>query len=463
MRNGNGLRLGAVVAVLGVVAAACGSSGGSSSTTVAGSTAAPSTAAASTPASTPASTGSSTASTTGSTTEANKASATGITADTITIGAAFPLTGPASSSFGPDTQKGMQARFDMENANGGVFGRKLMLVTADDGGGPQAALTAAKLLETKNIFAELSWSPFMFGAYREYQAKGIPVVGGSFDGPEWGDPTNRNMFTFLGSDPHYPAATTFAQFMKDKGATKLAGIGYGDSPSSSANVKNTLAAFKSLGGTVALENTTIPFGSTDMTAAALQVKQSGADGLYVPMVLNSDIAAVKTARQAGAPLKSILLSGVGYDQNTLKDPATVQDLQGVSMTTSYRPIEVNNQATQDYVAAIKKYGNYEGIPSFGFAGGWFSADLLIYALKNAGSNNPTAKSFIDDFHSKVKGYDGNGILPDKIDFSTDWGKGSLGVSATNCGFVVTLQGSKFVPENNGEALCGKTVPGSEVK
>jgi hypothetical protein len=37
------------------------------------------------------------------------------------------------------------------------------------------------------------------------------------------------------------------------------------------------------------------------------------------------------------------------------------------------------------------------------------------------------------------------------------------VSATNCGFVVTLQGSKFVPENNGEALCGKTVPGSEVK
>src|SRR4029450_6400775 len=153
---------------------------------------------------------------------------------------------------------------------------------------------APKLLEAKNIFAELSWSPFMFGAYREYQAKGIPVVGGAFHGPGWGDPTNRNMFTFLGSDPRYPAATTFAQFLKDKGASKLAGVGAADSPSSRSNVQDTVAALTSLWGTVALENPSIPFGSTDMTAAALQIKQSGADGLYVPMGLNADTAAATT-------------------------------------------------------------------------------------------------------------------------------------------------------------------------
>jgi ABC-type branched-subunit amino acid transport system substrate-binding protein len=59
----------------------------------------------------------------------NTASAPGVTATTVKIGLITSVTGASSSTFG-DTAQGAQARFDVQNANGGVNGRKLDLVWA---------------------------------------------------------------------------------------------------------------------------------------------------------------------------------------------------------------------------------------------------------------------------------------------------------------------------------------------
>jgi len=72
----------------------------------------------------------------------NEASDTGITADSIKIGATYPLTGVAAPGYS-EIPTGVQAYFDYVNDNGGVNGRKIDYVFKDDGYNPTPACSTA--------------------------------------------------------------------------------------------------------------------------------------------------------------------------------------------------------------------------------------------------------------------------------------------------------------------------------
>jgi ABC-type branched-subunit amino acid transport system substrate-binding protein len=63
----------------------------------------------------------------------------GVTADTITFGQAAVLEGPASA-LGLGMQMGLNAAFDEINAKGGVHGRKIKLISVNDGYEPDRAI-----------------------------------------------------------------------------------------------------------------------------------------------------------------------------------------------------------------------------------------------------------------------------------------------------------------------------------
>ena len=76
----------------------------------------------------------------------------GVTADTITFGQAAVLEGPASA-LGLGMQLGLNAAFNEINAKGGVHGRKLKLISANDGYEPDRAIAATKkLIEEDKVF-----------------------------------------------------------------------------------------------------------------------------------------------------------------------------------------------------------------------------------------------------------------------------------------------------------------------
>src|SRR5215471_9918123 len=170
-----GIGAAVMVTALAILTAACSSSSKSSSSS--GGT-----------------TGGTTGSSTGSSSGSNTASAPGVTKDTIKIGFITSATGNASSTFA-DSAKGAQARISALNDAGGINGRKITLVTADDQSSVSGDLTAAQDLVNKGVFAIIDYTPYAFGGYRYLQQKGIPVTGGSFDGPEWGKQPNTNMFS----------------------------------------------------------------------------------------------------------------------------------------------------------------------------------------------------------------------------------------------------------------------------
>jgi ABC-type branched-subunit amino acid transport system substrate-binding protein len=81
------------------------------------------------------------------------ASAPGITTTTITIGSHQPLTGPAAPGYS-EIAPASNAYFDYVNANGGVYGRKIVYKYLDDGYDPtKTASVVRQLVLQDNVYA----------------------------------------------------------------------------------------------------------------------------------------------------------------------------------------------------------------------------------------------------------------------------------------------------------------------
>lgn len=426
-----------VAAVVGLIAAGCSSSSSHP--------------ASSHPAATPGTSGSPAGST------GNTASDVGVTPTTIKVGYISSQTGIASSTS-VGSFEGAIARFDLQNAEGGVYGRKIELVPEDDTSSlTQVQTVAEDLVQNKQVFGILPISSFTFAAAPYLNRMDVPVVGSAFDGPEWGMQPYRNMFSFLP-----PFSTTFAgknydyslygKFLKDIGVTKLAGVAYSISPSSLEAVHAIFASAASAGVANCYTDYAVPFGAVDFTATALAIKSAGCNGTVGALVDSSNNALAQAEENAGSTSKHWFEQG--YDQQTLDSPTARQIDQGAYVSTSVL-FSPSIPAVATMFGALQKYGHFRAgqIPNFGTWTSYAAADLFIKGLEVAG-RNPTRTSFIANLR-QVTNYNVGGLLPYGISF-TGFGTPAM-FPATACGYFVKLQGDAWVPfQGNGE-VCGTRI------
>ncbi|MFZ1861308.1 MAG: ABC transporter substrate-binding protein, partial [Candidatus Competibacter sp.] len=76
----------------------------------------------------------------------------GQAADTVKIGLMAPLTGSWASE-GQGMKKIVDLLAEQQNAKGGMLGKKIEVVTEDDGGDPRTASLAAQRLTTQGVAA----------------------------------------------------------------------------------------------------------------------------------------------------------------------------------------------------------------------------------------------------------------------------------------------------------------------
>jgi branched-chain amino acid transport system substrate-binding protein len=430
---------GAAVLAVAVVGAGCSSSSKpSSSNTTTG--ASPTTAASGSSATTAAAAG-------------NTASAPGISPTTIKVALVTSLSG-SDSSNSVNIPKGFAARIAAQNAAGGVDGRKLTYFVEDDQSSPTTALAAAQAAVNKDAFAIDYNSPFAFGAIKYMATSGIPVVGGGYDGPEWTMPsTFPNMFSWAPEVwASNPVWTTGAAFIKSEGGTRIASVGYAISPSSTAAAKGMAPAAQAVGISAPYINTSLPFGTVDVTSIALQMKSENIDAMYGPIDPNTLLAILTAAKDAGLNIKVPNLA-TGYGEDFLTDPASLQAAQGAYMITNAQvPVELNTPATMTEQAAFAKYENFTGIPDFGWTQGYISADLMIKGLEVAGQN-PTRQSFIGNLR-KVTDYNAEGLSYITANYSNE------NPPQTQCAYYVKLVGKQFIVQNNNKEVCGTLIPGA---
>jgi len=374
-----------------------------------------------------------------------------VTPTTITVGLVTSLTGPASAAF-LGTDAGAQARINLQNAQGGVNGRQIKLVVEDNQSTPQGEATAAQILvQQKHVFGDISWEPLTFAAAKYYNQNGVPVVGDALDGTEWGQQPNTNMFSFIPTDPHYPATTVTGAIFKQIGVTN-AGVFCNVNPACIAGAKDNVASIKAAGIKVGYQNFSLPFGPFDFTGDVITLKHLGINGVTLAAETDTDAALASSIRNEGVIVKQ--LYATGYQASTLATPSGAAAFNGAYFNSDWVPVESHTPVADAWVANLKKYDpSYPGgAPSFGVAGGWIAADLFIKGLEVAGQN-PTRQSYISGLQG-VSNYTAGGLLPTPRDFSlAQFGK----LPAQNCAYYVQAEGTQFVPKGQ---VCGTVIPNS---
>ena len=374
----------------------------------------------------------------------------------VTIALITSETGLAGPEYG-DANLGFLARIAQQNAAGGVNGHKIVPLVIDDQSSPTTVVTGVQDAISRGAIGIVSDSPVYFLAAKYAQQAGIPVTGGSFDGPEWGTPPYTNMFAAdSGSvDPRFPVNTVFSSFLRAHGGTVIGSYAYGISPTSVRGATSAAQAFHKEGGNVGVLSTSVPFGSVAFTPDALVAKQKGVNAVFAAMDANSNIALAEALSQAGIKPKAVVFP-TGYGPSLVSSPAW-SSVQGDYFVAEFRPANVPNAATQQLTAALQKYEHRP--PSqfydYGIAEAWLGADLMLKGVTSAG-RNPTSAEVIHSLRG-IKSYDGGGLLGQSTDYATNFGHDP----AKTCLWYLQAEKAGFVPVSS-KPWCGHDLPGTSV-
>jgi branched-chain amino acid transport system substrate-binding protein len=389
---------------------------------------------------------------------ATAGAAQGVTNDSVKIGFITSKTGVASATEG-DSDVGCKARVARENAKGGVNGRKIEVEYADDTSSNANLTQAQDLVQNQKVFMIVNDSAFAFYTYRYLLDAGVPVIGGGYDGNYYGVPGNENVISALGNSLGVVGATydLTAKIAKSQGGTKMASVGYGISPSSSAAAtNNSKYAAPAVGMKAVYTNTTVDFGSTDVSPIVLGMKNAGANAAYYAMNANTNLAIAQGLQQNGVNMKAQIMA-TGYGQQLLDQPIANQVGTSVIYTQGWAPVELKTKATKQLQADLKKYANFTDIPDFGIYTGYSDCDLAILGLKQQGKNldQSTYSSDLRKIGTFNQG-GGLGCGPTDISAAT-YGQ----APPTICTWAVVVKDGKFVilkPKGTGQTFwTGKLI------
>jgi branched-chain amino acid transport system substrate-binding protein len=210
---------------------------------------------------------------------AQAADVPGVTATEIKVGSFGPLTGPVYI-YGKLTMNGVEVYFNKLNEQGGIHGRKLVLVREDDLCKPEGAIAAVKkLVHQHKVFAILggACSNATLAARPEIEKEAVPMHVFSAVADGIVDPPAPNIFTTQLTASIESQAQI--QWALDRGAKKLAIVAQHDAWGR-ARYEPMLQDFKRRGLQV-VANEEVTVDQNDGTAQALRLKASGADAIML--------------------------------------------------------------------------------------------------------------------------------------------------------------------------------------
>ena len=254
-------------------------------------------------------------------------------ADTIKIGLLAPLTGAAAAD-GLSVQNSVKLAVERVNAEGGLLGKKVELVTYDDrGDAKEAVALARKLIEQDKVVAAVggSYSQPSRAVAPIFQEEKIPFVAAYAVHPDITKAGNycfRN--GFLGSVEGKSAGFVAVKMLKAKRIALL---------TSDNDFGKTLAeGFKyymdkyAKGGAKIVSQQVYPMAEKDYKAYLTKIKQENPDLILASGYYFQTGPIVKQAREMG--IKAHILGEEGADSPKFVEIAGVQAAEGFVIVTN---------------------------------------------------------------------------------------------------------------------------------
>ena len=304
--------------------------------------------------------------------------------DEIKIGANFELTGNVAN-YGSMGLDGLKLAIKQANDAGGINGKKINLVIADDKSeASEAANAATKLISTDKVKV-LVGPATTANVLATTQIAGdskIPLIAPMATSPKITvDNGKVKPFIFRSCFIDPLQGDVMATFATKTLKAKTAAI-YVDS---SSDYSKSLAQvfkekFEAAGGKVLVEEAFLQ-KDQDFKATLTKIKAANADVIFVPAYYEEVGKIVKQARELG--ITNAIIGTDGWDDDKVVDIAGAGALNNTFFSTHYSD---QDKDVQSFIEAFKT--EYNKAPNVFAALGYDAGKMLVDAIKRAGSDDP---------------------------------------------------------------------------
>jgi len=358
------------------------------------------------------------------------------TGSTIVLGNIGSYSGVLGAVF-PGGPAGILAWAQEVNAQGGIDGHPVKVVSGDDGGDPSVALTLAKqMVQGDGAIALVgSMVPLSLSGIEPYlDQEHIPLIGGDVTLPNWiQDPDIFPQGTDVTS-----ISVGAVRLITAGGHNKLAILYCGESPSCKGLADGAEASPPA--GVQIVYTAEISIVQTDFTTECLQAKNDGATAIFVAADANSVIrVGMSCSQQDYHPRYGTASIAVG--PQLASDP----EMNGLIAPVNNAPWFLSNTpATQEFANAMATYE--PGAPLAATAMSMFASGELVQAAGAHLGPHPTAAGLIAGLDS-LRGVTLGGLAP-PLSFSPGQGSGAI-----PCYFVVEVSNGQWTAPDGATPQC----------
>jgi len=306
----------------------------------------------------------------------------GVTDDAIVFGQAAVLEGPAAA-LGNGMRLGITAAFEEANRSGGVHGRKLKLISVDDGYEPDKAIAATKkLIEADKVFALIGpvGTPTSAAAQPIASAAKVPFIG-AFTGAMF--LRNAKLENVINVRASYDAETeAWVKHLTEDLKIKKIAIFYQDDAFGRAGLSGFKQAMDKRGLEIAAEGT-FERNTVAVKSALLTLKRAEPEAVVMVSPYKPSAEFIKLAHRIDFNPVFVNISFVGAGALARELGADGNGVV-VSQVVPF-PWDASLKAVADYQAAIKAL-DAQGQPEFVSLEGYLVGRLTIAALEKAGKD-----------------------------------------------------------------------------
>ena len=304
----------------------------------------------------------------------------GVTDSEIRIGQFAAQTG-AAAELGKRAQLGIQSHFNAVNAAGGIAGRKVTLVSRDDGYEPEKAAAAVKaLIEDDKVFALIGsvGTPTTLAALPAINAAGIPLIGPFTGAQVLREPFNRNIFHVRAG--YVDETERIVQYLSTVGIKKIAVFYQNDSY-----------------GKAGLEGVTRALAKRNLKPAAAVTVERNSVAVAVPLaeilkVSPEAVIQISAYKSSAALIKQARAQTFGgqfFNVSFVGSKALAEELGDASAGVSISqvvpfPYIPSSAIVREYQQRMTESGHKEF--DFSSMEGYLAAKVLTEGLRLAGKN-----------------------------------------------------------------------------
>jgi ABC-type branched-subunit amino acid transport system substrate-binding protein len=280
----------------------------------------------------------------------------------------------------PESLSAANAAVQAINAAGGINGRKIKLITCDDGYDPNKTIACAQEAVQDKVSAVVGASTTLETSevFQILQQAGIPYIGG--DGISPPELQSTISFSEAGSAGQFYGLVAA---LKSAGDTKLAVVKC--EVTNCDDVANYVVAAAKLDGVTLVRQVTAPIATTDYTAAAATAIRGGVDGVIFVGSPPQAVPLVKALHGQGFK-GNFAAADVEFPPNYLS--ALGSDAHNVYVVYELcAPTDTSYPGVVKFLATMKKYAPSAALTAVSLQTWWGFQIFSAIAAKASGTSS----------------------------------------------------------------------------